>query len=129
MKLFHEFIPKSILSLRHGYNFKIFRKDVFAGITVGIISLPLAMAFAIASGTTPDRGLFTAIVAGFLVSALGGSRVQIGGPTGAFVVLIYGIIQRSGYEGLGFYPSCRGHPCPFGRIPPRDVDQIRALIR
>jgi sulfate permease, SulP family len=100
MKLFHEFIPKSILYLRHGYNFATFRKDLLAGVTVGIISLPLAMAFAIASGTTPDKGLFTAIIAGFLISALGGSRVQIGGPTGAFIVIIYGIIQRTGYEGL-----------------------------
>jgi SulP family sulfate permease len=100
MKLFHEFIPKSILYLRHGYRFETFKKDLMAGITVGIISLPLAMAFAIASGTTPDKGLFTAIVAGFLISALGGSRVQIGGPTGAFSVIIYGIIQQTGYEGL-----------------------------
>src|SRR5580704_17416047 len=100
MKLFHEFIPKSFLYLRRGYSFPIFRKDLMAGITVGVISLPLAMAFAIASGATPDRGLFTAIVAGFLISALGGSRVQIGGPTGAFVVLIYGIVQRHGVDGL-----------------------------
>lgn len=100
MKLFHEFIPKSILYLRHGYSLETFKKDLIAGITVGIISLPLAMAFAIASGTTPDKGLFTAIIAGFLISALGGSRVQIGGPTGAFSVIIYGIIQQTGYEGL-----------------------------
>lgn len=100
MKLYHEFIPKSFLCFRKGYSFSIFKKDLLAGITVGIISIPLAMAFAIASGTTPDRGLFTAIVAGFLISALGGSRVQIGGPTGAFVVLIYGIVQKTGYEGL-----------------------------
>lgn len=73
---------------------------MLAGVTVGIIALPLAMAFAIASGVTPERGLYTAIIAGFLVSALGGSRIQIGGPTGAFVVIVYGIIQRTGYEGL-----------------------------
>ncbi len=100
MKIVHEFIPKSFLYLRKGYTLEMFRKDLIAGITVGIISLPLAMAFAIASGVTPDKGLFTAIVGGFLISALGGSRVQIGGPTGAFVVLIYGIVQRTGYEGL-----------------------------
>lgn len=73
---------------------------MIAGITVGIIALPLAMAFAIASGVSPDRGLYTAIIAGFLISALGGSRVQIGGPTGAFVVIVYGIIQTTGYNGL-----------------------------
>ena len=92
-----EFIPKSILCFR---NYTTFRKDLLAGITVGIIALPLAMAFAIASGVGPERGLFTAIIAGFLISALGGSRFQIGGPTGAFVVIIYDIIQRTGYEGL-----------------------------
>lgn len=98
--MLREFIPKSYLYLRYCYDLKTFRSDLIAGITIGIISLPLAMAFAIASGVTPDRGLFTAIVAGFLISALGGSRVQIGGPTGAFAVIIYGIIQRTGYEGL-----------------------------
>ncbi len=98
--MFHEFIPKSYLYLRKGYTRSTFRKDLLAGITVGIIALPLAMAFAIASGTTPERGLITAIIAGFIISALGGSRIQIGGPTGAFVVIIYDIIQRTGYEGL-----------------------------
>lgn len=98
--MFREFVPKSYLYLRRGYTASTFKKDLLAGITVGIIALPLAMAFAIASGTTPDRGLFTAIIAGFIISALGGSRVQIGGPTGAFVVIVYGIIQRTGYEGL-----------------------------
>ncbi len=97
---FHEFIPKSYLYLRNGYRFATFKKDLLAGLTVGIIALPLAMAFAIASDVSPERGLYTAIVAGFLISLLGGSRVQIGGPTGAFVVIVYGIIQRTGYEGL-----------------------------
>lgn len=97
---FHEFIPKSYLYLRIGYKFSTFKKDLLAGLTVGIIALPLAMAFAIASNVDPERGLYTAIIAGFLISALGGSRVQIGGPTGAFVVIVYGIIQRTGYEGL-----------------------------
>ena len=99
-KAFHEFIPKSYFYLRSGYSFASFRKDLFAGITVGIIALPLAMAFGIASGTTPERGLFTAIIGGFFISLLGGSRVQIGGPAGAFVVLVYDIVQRGGYEGL-----------------------------
>lgn len=73
-----------------------------AGVVVGIVALPLALAFAIASGVPPERGLYTAIVAGFLISALGGSRVQIGGPTGAFVVIVYGIVAKYGYEGLAF---------------------------
>ncbi len=98
--VWHEFIPKSYLYLRNKYSWDLFKKDLLAGLTVGIIALPLAMAFGIASGVSPERGIFTAIVAGFLISALGGSRVQIGGPTGAFVVLVYGIIQRNGYEGL-----------------------------
>ncbi len=97
---FHEFIPKSYLYLRNGYKLSTFKMDLLAGLTVGIIALPLAMAFAIASGVTPERGLYTAIIAGFLISALGGSRIQIGGPTGAFVVIVYGIIQRTGYNGL-----------------------------
>lgn len=97
---FNEFIPKSYLYLRKNYKLSTFKKDLLAGITVGIIALPLAMAFAIASGVPPERGLYTAVVAGFLISAFGGSRVQIGGPTGAFVVIVYGIIQRTGYDGL-----------------------------
>src|SRR5713101_1208241 len=71
-----------------------------AGVVVGIVALPLALAFAIASGVPPDRGLYTAIIAGFIISALGGSRVQIGGPTGAFVVIVYGIVQQYGLDGL-----------------------------
>src|SRR5438034_1216582 len=71
-----------------------------AGVVVGIVALPLALAFAIASGLPPERGLYTAIVAGFLISFLGGSRVQIGGPTGAFVVIVGGIVAKHGYEGL-----------------------------
>ncbi len=100
-KRWHEFVPKSFQCLfRETYNLSVFRKDLQAGVTVGIVALPLAMAFAIASGVTPDKGLVTAIIAGFLISLLGGSRVQIGGPTGAFVVIVYEIIQREGYGGL-----------------------------
>ncbi len=95
-----EFIPELWHSLKEGYGFSLFRRDLFAGITVGIVALPLAMAFAIASGVPPERGLFTAIIAGFLISFFGGSKVQIGGPTGAFVVIVYDIVQRVGYEGL-----------------------------
>lgn len=98
--MFQEFIPKSFLYLKSGYNFFKLKKDILAGLTVGIVALPLAMALGIASGVSPERGIVTAIIAGFLISALGGSRVQIGGPTAAFVVIIFHIIQRTGYEGL-----------------------------
>ena len=94
------FSPAFLTTLREGYTRERLLRDVGAGVTVGIVALPLAMAFAIASGTTPERGLFTAIVAGFLISALGGSRFQIGGPTGAFVVIVSSVIARHGYEGL-----------------------------
>lgn len=94
------FSPALLKSMHEGYTREGLLRDIGAGITVGIVALPLAMAFAIASGTTPDRGIFTAIVAGFLISALGGSRFQIGGPTGAFVVIISSVIARHGYEGL-----------------------------
>lgn len=92
-------VPKSITTLK-SYSRSQFRSDLGAGVVVGVVALPLAIAFAIASGVTPDRGLYTAIIAGFLISALGGSRVQIGGPTGAFVVIVYGIVQKYGIDGL-----------------------------
>lgn len=82
------FLPKSIVCFREGYTREGALRDIIAGVVVGIVALPLALAFAIASGVPPERGLYTAIVAGFLISALGGSRVQIGGPTGAFVVIV-----------------------------------------
>ena len=92
-------VPKLLTTLKT-YDRAQFAADVTAGVVVGIVALPLAIAFAIASGVTPDRGLYTAVIAGFLISALGGSRVQIGGPTGAFVVIVYGIVQRHGVDGL-----------------------------
>jgi SulP family sulfate permease len=92
-------LPKLVTTLQE-YDRRQFTADVTAGVIVGIVALPLAIAFAIASGVTPDRGLWTAIVAGFLISALGGSRVQIGGPTGAFVVIVYGVVQKYGVDGL-----------------------------
>ena len=92
--------PKLFSILEEGYTRTQFLADLQAGVIVGIVALPLAIAFAIASGVTPDRGLATAVVAGFLISALGGSRVQIGGPTGAFVVIVYGIVQQHGIDGL-----------------------------
>lgn len=96
----HPLVPKVLSCLLKGYSLGTFKKDLFAGLTVGVIALPLALAFAIASGVEPSRGLYTAVVAGFLISLLGGSRVQVGGPTGAFVVIIYSTIERHGYEGL-----------------------------
>jgi SulP family sulfate permease len=94
------FVPKSVTVLRQGYGLADFRADLIAGLTVAIVALPLAMALAIASGAKPEVGLITAVVAGFLISALGGSRFQIGGPTGAFVVIVYGVITNHGYDGL-----------------------------
>lgn len=95
-----ELLPKLVTTLREGYGLAALRADAIAGLTVAIVALPLAMALAIASGTTPDKGLVTAVVAGFLISLLGGSRVQIGGPTGAFVVVVVGVINQHGYDGL-----------------------------
>lgn len=93
------FRPKLIDTLKT-YTRKQFTNDLFAGIIVGVVALPLAIAFAIASGVTPEKGLITAVVAGFIISVLGGSRVQIGGPTGAFIVIVYGIVQMYGVSGL-----------------------------
>jgi sulfate permease, SulP family len=95
----NDWLPKSVTSLR-SYDRHKFFSDLVAGITVGFVALPLAMAFAIASGVPPQAGIYTAIIAGFLISALGGSTTQIGGPTGAFVVVVYGIIARYGIDGL-----------------------------
>ncbi len=94
-----DWLPRSIASLKD-YTGQKFASDLLAGITVGLVALPLAMAFAIASGVAPQAGLYCAIVAGFLISALGGSTTQIGGPTGAFVVVVYGIVARYGLDGL-----------------------------
>ncbi|MCX4360464.1 SulP family inorganic anion transporter [Mucispirillum schaedleri] len=93
------FVPVFFEVIRN-YSLALFKKDLFAGITVGIVAVPLALAFAIASGATPSQGIFTAVIAGFFISFLGGSRYQIGGPTGAFVIIIYGIIAQHGYDGL-----------------------------
>ncbi len=92
-------VPKLFTTLKT-YTKEQFYKDISAGIIVGVVALPLAIAFGIASGVSPEKGLFTAVIAGFLISALGGSRVQIGGPTGAFIVIVYGIVQTYGLDGL-----------------------------
>ena len=94
----------------HGFK-ELFMADLMAGIIVGIVALPLAIAFGIASGVSPEKGIITAIIAGFIISLLGGSKVQIGGPTGAFIVIIYGIIQQYGEAGLidgGCHPHSSG---------------------
>lgn len=93
------FVPKLFVTLR-GYTREQFYKDLISGIIVGIVALPLCIAFAIASGVSPEKGLVTGVIGGFLISFLGGSRVQIGGPTGAFIVIIYGIVQEFGVDGL-----------------------------
>jgi SulP family sulfate permease len=100
-------LPKSILALRD-YSLQFFLRDLLAGITVGLVALPLAMAFGIASGVTPQAGIYTAVVAGFIISALGGSRTQIGGPTGAFVVIVAGIVAHFGMSGLAMVTLMAG---------------------
>ena len=95
-----KFTPKLVTVLREGYGLRAMRADVLAGLTVAVVALPLSMAIAIASGVTPAQGLATAIVGGFLVSALGGSRHQIGGPAGAFIVLVSATVAQHGVEGL-----------------------------
>ena len=94
------FIPKSFCMFRKHYSRQNFLNDIMAGIIVGIVALPLAIAFAIASGVKPEQGIYTAVVAGFLISLFSGSRVQIGGPTGAFIIVVFGIVQEFGYQGL-----------------------------
>ncbi|HMN37722.1 MAG TPA: SulP family inorganic anion transporter [Hyphomicrobium sp.] len=94
------FTPKLVTLLREGYSVADFRADALAGLTVAIVALPLSMAIAIGSGLSPEKGLFTAIIGGFLISGLGGSRFQIGGPAGAFIVLVASIVERHGYDGL-----------------------------
>lgn len=96
----NEFVPKFFSLLKKGIPKDVVVKDIFAGIIVGIVALPLAIAFAIASGVSPEKGLITAVVAGFAISVFGGSRVQIGGPTGAFIVIVYGIVGEHGLDGL-----------------------------
>src|SRR3712207_6683154 len=94
------FTPKLVTVLREDYGFGDLRADAVAGLTVAIVALPLSMAIAIASGVTPDRGLYAAIVGGFIVSLLGGNRFQIGGPAGAFIVLVAATVERHGVDGL-----------------------------
>ena len=99
-KISDAFLPKTIVCLREGYGRAFFWKDLGAGVTVAIIALPLSLALAIGAGVRPEQGLFTAIIAGFIISLLGGSRVQVGGPAAAFMAIIAAIVARDGYEGL-----------------------------
>ena len=94
------FKPKLYVVLKQGYNRKLFQKDLFAGLMVGIVMLPLAIAFAVASGVSPEKGVVTAVIAGIVISIFGGSRFQIGGPTGTFILIVYGILQKYGFDGL-----------------------------
>src|SRR5690348_2535623 len=107
MSLSRQWLPESVRALRN-YSRQDFGADLLAGLTVGLVALPLAMAFGIASGVTPQAGLYTAIVAGGVISALGGSRMQIGGPTGAFVVIVAGIVTKFGTAGLALVTLMAG---------------------
>ena len=98
--MYRKLEPKLVAVFREGYTRKLFTGDLLGGLTVGVVALPLAIALAIASGAKPEQGLYTAIFAGFVIAVLGGSRAQISGPTGAFIVIVYGIIQKYGYDGL-----------------------------
>jgi SulP family sulfate permease len=98
--MYRKLEPKLLTVLREGYTRKLFVGDLLGGLTVGVVALPLAIALAIASGAKPEQGLYTAIFAGFVIAVLGGSRAQISGPTGAFIVIVYGVIQKYGYDGL-----------------------------
>ena len=122
----HHWVPQSIISLRH-YNQRTFISDAIAGVTVGLVALPLAMAFAIASGMPPEAGIYCAIVAGFVTSALGGSLTAIGGPTGAFVVVVAGIIGQYGVNGLFLCTMMAWHhPDRAGRVRRRVGRQIHS---
>ena len=122
------FTPKLVTVLREGYGLADLRADAMAGLTVAIVALPLSMAIAIASGVTPDRGLYTAIVGGFLVSALGGSRFQIGGPAGAFIVLVAATVEQHGVDGLILATMLSGVILLGGRLPAaRHLHQVHPL--
>src|SRR6202021_1551057 len=102
------YTPKLRTVLSEQYGFRDFKADILAGLTVAIVALPLSMAIAIASGVSPERGIYTSIIGGFLVSALGGSRFQIGGPAGAFIVLVAATVNQHGFDGLALAPLMSG---------------------
>ena len=113
------FTPKLVTVFREGYGWRDLRADAIAGLTVAVVALPLSMAIAIASGVSPERGLYTAIAGGFIVSLLGGSRFQIGGPAGAFIGLVASVVERHGYDGLALATVVAG----------ADSDRRRAAAR
>ena len=122
------YAPKLITVLREGYGLADFRADIVSGLTVAIVALPLSMAIAIASGVTPDRGLYTAVVGGFIVSLLGGSRFQIGGPAGAFIVLVALTAERHGIDGVILATAMAGvFLIAAGLSPARHLRQIHSL--
>src|ERR1700729_1993848 len=122
------FTPKLITVLREGSGLADLRADVTSGLTVAIVALPLSMAIAIASGVTPDRGLYTAVVGGFIVSLLGGSRFQIGGPAGAFIVLVALTAERHGVEGVILATAMAGRDSDRRRISSaRHLHQVHSL--
>jgi SulP family sulfate permease len=98
--MYRKLEPKLLAIIKEGYTRQILQGDLLGGLTVGIVALPLAIALAIASGVKPEQGLYTAIFAGFVIAVLGGTRAQISGPTGAFIVIVYGIVPKYGYDGL-----------------------------
>ena len=98
--MYRKLEPKLVAVVKEGYTLRLFRGDLLGGLTVGIVALPLAIALAIASGVKPEQGLYTAIFAGATIAVLGGTRTGISGPTGAFIVIVYGIVQKYGYDGL-----------------------------
>ena len=120
-----DFKPKFFSALRH-YSMSRFKDDLVAGVVVGIVALPLAIAFGIASGVSPTIGLITAIIGGFLVSAFGGNSVQIGGPTGAFIVIVYSIIQNFGLEGLAIANGWIDFDNAWS-VPPWNCHQVHPL--
>ncbi len=124
------FTPKLVTVLLERYRLADLRADIIAGLTVAIVAIPLSMAIAIASGVTPDRGLYTAIVGGFFVSLLGGSRFQIGGPAGAFIVLVAATVATHGIDGLIWRRSCPASSCSAsafcGSAPSSNIFPIRS---
>ena len=127
MNVSFPFRPKLVETLKD-YQAQDFMADLVAGVTVGIVALPLAMAFAIASGVKPEAGIFTAVIAGFIISALGGTKVSIGGPTGAFIVILYGICGKYGFDNLLICTIMAGvHSVDHGRRADGDDDQVHPL--
>jgi sulfate permease, SulP family len=122
------FTPKLITVFREGYGWRDVRADAVSGLTVAVVALPLSMAIAIASGVSPERGLYTAIAGGLIISLIGGSRFQIGGPAGAFIGLVAGIVERHGYDGLALATVVAGLILiSYRTAAPRHLHQIHSF--